>query len=494
MKTLTINQLYGVGAAAAGLGILFNYLFFNHVPGISFVIYISLAFAAFFYFAKKYEINIPKEAKWFVPLILFFSAMVAFRANEVLMVFNILVTLVLLLLFSRHVAGKKIQNSVFFDFIKTAVMVPLKMLGSAFASLARMLSAQKEFAGHKKTTQVIKGLLITLPIAVIFVLLLISADAVFEKTVKNIFNFNIHFGRNFTPQLVLFLLSSLAWLGAFAYVLQNSITIEPAPLASKEPVFSLGKLEANMLFGAINFIFLTFVIIQIKYLFAGHGAVTSLGMTYAQYAHKGFGELVLVALLTFVTIFLAEKYIYKDEAGKNKAFTFLSLAVIVLVLVIIASAFTRLTVYEQAYSYTFLRVLVQAFIVWLAAVFVWLGYKLTARITEQKFVFGIFLLATTFFVMLNIVNVDALVARKNIEQFAAAGKLDSWYITSLSADAVPELIPLVDSTYTDQNGLPLSETVAIALKDFANNNKLQTWQSFNYSKWRALQLVKGQNW
>ena len=155
----------------------------------------------------------------------------------------------------------------------------------------------------------------------------------------------------------------------------------------------------------------------------------------------------------------------------------------------------RLSIYEEAYGLTVERILVQAFIIWLGMVFLWLGYKIIKDVEDRPFVFGIFISAIAFFVLFNLFNPDAFVARKNIQQFAQIGKLDTDYLTAnLSADAVSELIPLLTMPgIVGKNGKQVAHEIAVRLKEYRDAEQNQPWQSFHFSRKRALLLIE-RNW
>lgn len=495
MQTLSTKNIYIIGLVSLVLGLLFDYLIFDKLFGVSFGIYITLLLAGFFLLAAHFKISFNKKVFWFVPFILFFSFMPAVRDNGFLTFWNFVITIGLLLLFSRNLVGKNQQNFLFFDYVITAIFLPFKMVGKSFVSLARMLAVGRGLKQSNKTTQVIKGIAITLPIVLFFLALMSSADLVFNSLVSNIFRFDLNLNPNFVAQTWWAVFFSVLWLGVYSYILEGIKNEEVLSSSNQTSRKVFGNIETGILFGALNLLFLIFVIIQVKYLFAGHSAIWSLGLSYAEYAHKGFGELVAVALLTFGIIFFADKYIKQEENKHSGLFKTLSVSLIGLVLVIMASAFMRLSIYEQAYSFTLLRILVQGFIIWLAAVFLWLVYKIIFGQKESYFLFGIFASAILFFMIFNLLNPDAFVIRKNVEQFALSGKLDSRYLWSLSADAVPELATLLDYPIEvkDKYGYPLSYQAALALNSWQNLKPRPLWQSFNFSRHSAQKLIESKS-
>ena len=494
MQLLSAKNLWFVAGVCLLFGLLFNLLFFEQHIGINYFIYFGLLILALFIFLRTFQIAYNKKTLWYLAPILFFSIMVGVRDSKFLLFWNVVMTFGLILLFVHHLIGRNIKNCLFFDYVKTAVLLPLNMLGRAFNAMGRLLKFGNGLRESQKSNQIAKGVLITLPIAIFFLILLSSADLAFNHFVTSIFSFNINIDPTTIPRIIFVMFFTFIWLGFYSYILENVNVNEVPAVPEKDLGFKLGKIEAGILFGTLNVLFLTFVAVQIHYLFAGHSAITSLGFTYAEYAHKGFGELIVVALLTFDLIFIAEKYIEKKENGHMPWFKILSSTLIILTLIIMVSAFTRLSIYEQAYSFTLLRVLVQAFIIWLVAVFLWLGYKILFLVNNRKFIFGIFVSVITFFVLFNLFNPEAFIVRKNVEQFAQSGKLDSEYLSTLSADAAPEISKLLNiSGLTNKQGQTLPFAAADILKQEYKESKNNSWQSYNFSRNNALQLTED-NW
>ena len=123
---------------------------------------------------------------------------------------------------------------------------------------------------------------------------------------------------------------------------------------------------------------------------------------------------------------------------------------------------------------------------------IWLGLLLIAVIglvlKQYQRGFGVAILITFvgFAVSLNLLNVDATVARHNISRAEAGRELDIGYLSELSDDA----IPMIGRKFTDQS-LPdeLHQQLGAALVCYKWAHEYQEhpqeWQSFNVSSWQA---------
>jgi uncharacterized protein DUF4153 len=107
-----------------------------------------------------------------------------------------------------------------------------------------------------------------------------------------------------------------------------------------------------------------------------------------------------------------------------------------LTLVVVGSALYRMHVYQEAYGFTRLRLLVDAFEGWLGLVVVAVA---VAGVVRWGVWLPRFALVTGVAGLLGIavINPDAWIAEHNLDRYAATGRVDWTYLQELSADAVP---------------------------------------------------------
>ena len=85
-----------------------------------------------------------------------------------------------------------------------------------------------------------------------------------------------------------------------------------------------------------------------------------------------------------------------------------------------------------------------------------------------------------FALTLNVIGVDALIARHNVERAVAGAELDTWYLGSLSPDAVPTLVAALPSL--DE---PLAAAVADVVRCIQSDRRSGDWRSLRLSDRRA---------
>ena len=201
----------------------------------------------------------------------------------------------------------------------------------------------------------------------------------------------------------------------------------------------LGWTETGIILGAIDVLFIAFVIIQVRYLFGGTANITETGYTFAEYARRGFGELVAVAVLSLL-VYLGLNTISKRETrGARIGFSIVSILLMANVLVMLASSLQRLLLYEGAYGFSELRTYTHVFIYWLAALIV---VTIVLEILRQRGRFALALLVAGlgFAITLAVMNVDGFIVRQNVARTAQGEELDFNYLQQLGTDAVPAMV------------------------------------------------------
>ncbi len=189
-------------------------------------------------------------------------------------------------------------------------------------------------------------------------------------------------------------------------------------------------------------LFATFVGVQLTVLFGGQRHVLeTAGLTYAAYARSGFGQLVVVTLLTLTVVAVTARHAPRSTRMQQTLLRGLLGALCLLTLVIVASALHRLHLYEDAFGFTRLRLFMNAFESWLGVLFVLVliaGLRLRATWLPRAAVAS----GAVALLVLAALNPDAFVAARNVERFEATGRVDVSYLQGLSADAVPTVATL----------------------------------------------------
>lgn len=264
-----------------------------------------------------------------------------------------------------------------------------------------------------------------------------------------------------------------------AVALVATYTARRPPVLDKlapEPATPLARWEWALPLVVLDLLFASFVAVQLTVLFGGrHHVLSTAGLTYAQYARQGFWQLLTVTVFTLALVAVAVRKAQRASKSDRIVVRTLLGTLCALALVIVASAIHRMSVYEQAYGFTRLRVFVNATEFWLGAVLVLVmvaGIRMSGSWLPQA------VLASAVVAMLTLaaVNPDAYIARHNVDRYERTGRIDPDYLATLSADAFPALDRLPD---------PLR---ACALQDLApalRARPADPWYDFNLDRARA---------
>lgn len=191
--------------------------------------------------------------------------------------------------------------------------------------------------------------------------------------------------------------------------------------------------------GVVIATFVVFIAAQGAALWGGHEFVRrTTGMTYAESVHRGFGQLTVATALTLLTVALASRRAARETPRDRRLLQVVLGTLCVLTLVVVASALARMWVYQEAYGFTVLRVLVDAFELWLGLLIVLVLVSLV-RLRGAWLPRAGLLTGAAMLLALGLANPEGWVAARNIERYAQTGRLDLGYLTTLGADAVPTI-------------------------------------------------------
>ena len=188
----------------------------------------------------------------------------------------------------------------------------------------------------------------------------------------------------------------------------------------------------------VDAVFVVFLAAQAAAVFGGHDYVRqATGLTYADYVHQGFGQLVVATLLMFIVVWGASRRVGPTASDRLSMRVSLGL-LCALTLAVVVSALHRIELYQQAYGFTQERLLAVVFESWLGVVVVAVA---VAGIVRWRQWLARFALVSGVIGLLGLaaINPDAWIARHNIDRFEETGKVDWQYLATLSSDAVPAL-------------------------------------------------------
>ncbi len=366
------------------------------------------------------------------------------------------------------------QNALRGSIVEYCLLMPLYLLGLMMAGLLALVLGDIRWRelSHLRPMQslrlVLTGLLLAVPFLILFGVLFTSADAVYLQLWRNLFQFEFD-GRH------LVLIALFAWLAGG--LLRPLLWREEIEMRVDQEVPRVGAIEMGIALGLINLLFISFVAVQIRYLFGGASLVqVTPNLTYAEYARQGFGQLVLASLFVLPMLLLFDWLTDRQNRVARRTLQVMAVLLIGLLSVVMASAWHRLLLYQQAYGLTELRVYAAAAMVWLGLTLIWfLLTVLPGR--RERFSFGAAALIAAVVLGLHLVNPDALIARVNLQRALQGRRLDVDYLTARSADALPVIEAMLPRLPADQQ-----QAVREQLRRRSSWIHTRDWRDWNWSR------------
>jgi hypothetical protein len=324
------------------------------------------------------------------------------------------------------------------------------------------------------------GLVIAFPLLFVFGGLLMAADAVFENVVTRALNFD--FATVFSHAA---LTAFFAWIvcGFLLLILRVRKPMLADPLRIERP--GLGLVETALPLALIDLLFLAFVVVQLRYLFGDASLVQeTVGLTFAEYARRGFFQLVAVAALVLPLLLLADWVVAEAERRTRNIVRALAAIQLLLLFVIMISAMQRMSLYVDAYGLTDDRLYASVFMAWLGIVLAWFAATVL-RDRRERFTVGGVAAGFLAILVLNFMNPDALIARVNIDRARAGYDFDVSYMTSLKGDAIPRLVEVLPDLEEQDRCL-----MTAWILDRWSPPEERDWRTWNRARaeaWRAVE-------
>jgi Domain of unknown function (DUF4173) len=402
-----------------------------------------------------------------IPAVLF-GAAYAWRASPVLQALNLGAALLALALLALYVRGADLRFASLAEIAAGLMVHSIELYLGAFPAAFRVRWREVQTPRMGTLWALLRGLGIAVPIVLLFGKLLSLADPVFDALVLTVFRIDL-------PDLIV----QLTVICVVAYFasgwLYRALVQDRWRPAFDDGTGLIGRTELVMALGAINVLFAAFVVIQLRYFFGGADVVAfTPGLTYSEYARRGFFELVWVAGLALPLLLLLDTLRTKCGRRTDVIFRVLAAATILLLFVVMVSAVQRMRLYVDEFGLTELRLYPTAFMAWLAIVFVWFGATVL-RQRSRQFMFGAFAAGFVALAGLNLLNPDAFIARVNLDRPPTARPVDLDYLLSLSADAVPVLVDAVP-------------TLSDVDRRTASNRLYARWYSSGHPDWRTFNV------
>ena len=326
------------------------------------------------------------------------------------------------------------------DCLNAFILIPFRNFLNQYVSFSVLRKGEK----RGRALPVFIGILIAVILSAILIPMLLRADS---GGFSMVFKF---FADLFTVHLFEFLFYAFFAIPIAAYIfgsLSGSAhgrhTDMIMPDSVKKKAAALRFVQPATVFivlGTVCVLYLVFIFSQTPYFFTAFtGNRPSGWLIFSEYARQGFFELCGIAAINLAILTVANVTSKKQriESRLLKAF---NIALASITLVLIATAFSKMALYIDAYGLTMPRLLPCIFMVFLTIVFI-------ALIALQKWDFSIVRLSliagAVIICVLCLSNPDALVVRYNSDRFIN-GTLKEYDVEILYRAGKAGVLPALD--------------------------------------------------
>ena len=328
------------------------------------------------------------------------------------------------------------------DTIDGVIKVVRSIIITPFENLLLPIRALLKNDKNKTAIQIGGAILAAIPVLIVVIPLLVSADAAFEGLVGKI--------AESLGMTILKLIISVALLGfilSFALSCKYELNETNSKPINFEKARTLKSPFAVTFLGMIALVYLVYMFSQTAYFFSAFSGILPTGyeFTIAEYARRGFFETEAIA---FINLLLMGGILWKSvrrENGKlNPILKGIMTFISVFTILFIITALSKMVMYIGEYGLTVLRLFTSVFMIATAVVIIaFIMRVFNPELDTMKYAFVISL---SLFTVLCLCGIDRTVASYNVNAYLN-GKLatvDVDTIYHLSDSAIPYLAKLTD--------------------------------------------------
>lgn len=402
-----------------------SFLFYGKEYGINVILFnFFLLFLLYFVYKKNNLIKNKKGLLLMIPIILI-SASYFIYDNDFFSFVNVFVISSLFILMHIFTINPNYNILGFLEEFINLIFQPFNYIKNFYNLVFSNLSISFKLKEDKKAK--IKSVLIIVPIVLIILILLSSADAEFSHLFDKLFSIFNDISLGEIPGRVINFILFFTYLGAsINYICFNY-------KKSKESNINVDGYTIKVLLTILNIIYIIFDFIQIKSLIFHRVAS---GINYAEYARSGFFQLMFISIINLVILLISK------HSKEDRYCNVMCLIMVFLTIIIIASSFIRMNMYEVAYGYTLLRLLVYVTLFTLVILLIpttFYIFNSNVNILKQFII-----IIVSIYTVLSLSPISYFIAYKNINRYYKTDKIDIEYLENYNYDNISLLLEFYD--------------------------------------------------
>lgn len=284
---------------------------------------------------------------------------------------------------------------------------PLMYMFRPFQDYAEMRSTEDSHK-EKVVRYVILGVVCALPVLMLVIALLSSADVIFSRVTNYMFG---DIRMSFRDIRMLSDLFGVVFLFAVAFIYVYGLAVTVTAENIKQEVKDTNRMEpvVGITFTTLlTLVYLLFSAIQVLQLFVGERMLPE-GYTYSRYAREGFFELLFVACLNLLIVLFCVSMF-----RKNKVLDIVLTVMSACTYVMIVSSLIRMLLYIREYNLTYLRILVLLALLMIA--FIMAGLIVRIYRADFPLVHYVILVVGVLWTGFSFARPESIIARYNLEK------------------------------------------------------------------------------
>lgn len=469
-----------LGAASLVYTLIYTICLYKNTMGIAVVVWVAACIGYVYTVLQMFNRKGKRDSIFFVTVMGLLGISTFLTGNKWIILMNYAMIFVLLTALLLH----NFAEDNHWDIGKYARKIIVSVFG-AIGTVGKPFSDGSAFyrSRHGKNNKsgyyILIGIGAAVPCLLFLGVMLASADMVFADMVGRFF-LQFRFPSRVFGVLFMLCFGFFSAYCGVRYVEEHAAAVVMEEKGNAEPLIAIAFTAP------ITLLYIVFSAIQIAYLFVG-GMQLPDGVTYAEYARKGFFQLLFVCAVNLVLVLVIQKYFRENIVLKT-----LLLLISGCTFVMTASSACRMVLYIQAYQLTFLRI----FVLVALTVIALLMAGITGRILLPRFPlfrYGIAVVCVVYLAF-SFSHVDYFIAAYNLShpvagEWDGTRNVDYDYLYKLSTDAAPAIERYIRAQGYAAEGEELPVWYELYRIEHEEETENITLRNFNVSHYIASRLM-----
>jgi hypothetical protein len=444
-----------------------------------------LLFVSFAYI-KKNNAKVQKGSNVVLLFLILSSLYFLFFSNAFLGLLNFIFSSLCYIYFVSSALNTRVENCVgnfiAVDIIKHIFSVPF----SNFAALAKSIKSLISKSGKAKSFLLLCfGIFAALPLTVLIIALLSSADQAFSDLFETIFG---SLWENIPRYISNFIFGIPVSFYIFALLFgcvkkrKTNILTQEEIRTKYQKLKIVPKIAAYGWLITFLSVYTLFYIAQFRYLFSAFNLTLPEEFSYSEYARRGFFELCAIACINLSIVLFAKSFVkcLNDDGKMPNLLKVLNTFLLAYTIGFIIIAISKMFMYINAYGLTPLRIYTSWFMVFLFIVFT---LMILRQFNEKLNIVRIIVcVGASMLMILSFANTDALIAKYNVNLYLKGDlQIQISDFSKLSDSAAPYVEQIILKS-NDKTAIKKAKAVLREMKNRSENNN---WKSFNFASKKA---------